>query len=132
MRHGLLLFSLVYLIFYYYYSQPCSLYYEISDIPIRKYVQVCIWMGQSWPNGLTVGLVTRRLLFRVSGPAGIVCGGSECTALYSTFNTSTEVRPLSKASNPQLLPGRRSIGRPLLWVCVRGVCSLLCVCTWMG
>ncbi len=121
MRHGLLLFCLVYFIFYYYYSQPCSLYYEISDIPILKYVQVCIWMGQSWPNGLTVGLVTQRLLFRVSGPAGIVCGRSECTALYSTFNTSTEVRPLSKASNPQLLPGHRSIGRPLLWVCVRGV-----------
>uniref|UniRef100_A0A672SVS8 Junction plakoglobin n=1 Tax=Sinocyclocheilus grahami TaxID=75366 RepID=A0A672SVS8_SINGR len=30
--------------------------------------------------------------------------GSECTALSSTFNTMTEV-PLSKAPNPQLLPG---------------------------
>ncbi len=30
----------------------------------------------------------------------------------------TEVRPLSKAPNPQLLPGRRSIGCPLLQVCV--------------
>jgi len=53
----------------------------------------------------------------------------------STFSTTTEV-PLSKAPNPQLLPGRRSInGCPLLrpgcvfTVCV---CSLLCVCTWMG
>ncbi len=49
----------------------------------------------------------------------------------STLNTTTEV-PLSKAPNPQLLPGRRSInGCPLLRVCVHGVCvcSLLCVCT---
>ncbi len=58
----------------------------------------------------------------------------------STFNTTTEM-PLSKAPNPQLLPGRRSInGCPLLrvWftvcVCVHGVCvcSLLCVCTLDG
>ncbi len=48
----------------------------------------------------------------------------------STLNTTTEV-PLSKAPNPQLLPGRHS---PLLRVCVHGVCvcSLLCVCTWIG
>ncbi len=30
----------------------------------------------------------------------------------------TEVRPLSKAPNPQLLPGRRSVSCPLLQVCV--------------
>ncbi len=40
----------------------------------------------------------------------------------STLITMTEV-PLSKAPNPQLLPGRRSInGCPLLRVCVNGVC----------
>ncbi len=32
--------------------------------------------------------------------------------------STTEVRPLSKALNPQLLPGRRSVGCPLLQVCV--------------
>ncbi len=32
--------------------------------------------------------------------------------------STTEVRPLSKAPNPQLLPGRRSLGCPLLRVCV--------------
>ncbi len=37
--------------------------------------------------------------------------------------STTEVRPLSKAPNPQLLPGRRNVGYPLLQVCVR---------TWMG
>ncbi len=61
------------------------------------------------------------------GPAGIVGGGSECTAL-SIFNTTT--RHCS-----QLLPEQRSTnGCPLLRVCVDGVyvCSLLCVCTWMG
>ncbi len=31
---------------------------------------------------------------------------------------TTEVRPLSKAPNPQLLPGRRRVGCPLLQVCV--------------
>ncbi len=41
----------------------------------------------------------------------------------STLNTTTEV-PLSKAPNPQLLPGRRSTAP--------GVCSLLCVCTLDG
>ncbi len=40
----------------------------------------------------------------------------------STFNTTTEV-PLSKAPNPQLLPGRWSNGCPLLQVCVH-----YCVC----
>ncbi len=35
--------------------------------------------GQSWPNGF--GLVTQMLQVRVSGPAGIVGGGSECPAL---------------------------------------------------
>ncbi len=55
----------------------------------------------------------------------------------STFNTTTEV-PLSKAPNPQLLPGHRSInGCPLLWVCVHGVCVCVCVhcclcALWMG
>ncbi len=40
-----------------------------------------------------------------------------------TLNTTTEVRPLSKTPNTQLLPGRRSInGCPLLRVCVHGVC----------
>ncbi len=32
--------------------------------------------------------------------------------------STTEVRPLSKAPNPQLLPGHRSVGCPLLQVCV--------------
>ncbi len=32
--------------------------------------------------------------------------------------STTEVRPLSKEPNPQLLPGRRNVGCPLLQVCV--------------
>ncbi len=43
------------------------------------------------------------------------------------FDTTTEV-PLSKAPNPQLLPGHRSIGCPLLRVCAHGVCVLTTVC----
>uniref|UniRef100_A0A671RY95 NACHT domain-containing protein n=1 Tax=Sinocyclocheilus anshuiensis TaxID=1608454 RepID=A0A671RY95_9TELE len=61
-----------------------------------------------------------------------LCGGSECTALSPTFNTTTEV-PLSKAPNPQLLPGRRSInGCPLLRVCVHGLCVFTAVCVHFG
>ncbi len=33
--------------------------------------------------------------------------------------STTEVRPLGKAPNPQLLPGRRNVGCPLLQVCVQ-------------
>ncbi len=48
----------------------------------------------------------------------------------STFNTTTEV-PLSKATNPQLLPGRRSInGCPHCSGCVFTVC--VCVCVHFG
>ncbi len=39
-----------------------------------------------------------------------------------------EVRSLSKAPNPQVLPGRRSIGCPLLRVCVHCVYVHYCVC----
>ncbi len=50
----------------------------------------------------------------------------------SILNTTTEV-PLSKAPNPQLLPGRRSInGWPLLRVCVHGVCVCSLCALWMG
>ncbi len=54
------------------------------------------------------------------------------SALF-TLNTTTEV-PLSKAPNPQLLPGRHSInGCSLLQVCVHGVCVFtVCVCTLDG
>ncbi len=43
------------------------------------------------------------------------------TSALSTLNTMIEVRSLSKALNPQLLSGRRSIGCPLLQVCVVGL-----------
>ncbi len=50
----------------------------------------------------------------------------------STLNTTTEV-PLSKAPNPQLLPGDRSInGCPLLWGGVRDVCVFTAVCAHYG
>ncbi len=56
------------------------------------------------------------------------------SSALSTLNTTTEM-PLSKAPNPQLFPGRRSInGCPLLRVCVHGVCVFtdVCVCTLDG
>ncbi|ROL51101.1 hypothetical protein DPX16_14632 [Anabarilius grahami] len=42
------------------------------------------------------------------------------------FNSTTEVRPLSKAPYPQLPPGRRSNGCPLLRVCVHGRSGFQC------
>ncbi len=38
-------------------------------------------MGKSWPNGSRVGLLIERFVSSSLGPAGIVGGGSECTAL---------------------------------------------------
>ncbi len=52
-------------------------------------------------------------------------GGGMYSSLF-TLNT-TEVL-LSKTPNSQLLPGRHSIGCPLLRVCVHGVCVCVCVC----
>ncbi len=61
---------------------------------------------------------------------GLLVGGVTVQLSLSTLNTTTEVRPLSKAPNPQLLPGRRSIGCPLLRVCVHGVC-VFTVCVYL-
>ncbi len=94
------------------------------------------WMGTRGSGGLgplgglmvRVGHVTWRLWVWVSVPTGIVGGGSECTALSSTFNTMTE-EPLS---NLKLLPGHWC---KMASNCSRCVCSLLtavCVWTWMG
>ncbi len=56
--------------------------------------------------------------------SGRNCGWGEwMSSVLSTFNTTTEVRPLSKAPNPQLLPRR-----PLLRVCVHGVYVFTTVC----
>ncbi len=69
------------------------------------------------------------------GPAGIVGEGGGVNVQRSLHPQNHDEVPLSKAPNPQLLLGRRSInGCPLLWVCVHGVCVFTagCVCTWMG
>ncbi len=58
------------------------------------------------------GLMLKTCNQKVAG-SSLRCGrdcrlGSECTALSSTLKTMTEVRPLSKTLNPQLLPGCHS------------------------
>ncbi len=61
--------------------------------------------------------------------AGRNCRWGEMYSALSTLNTTIEVL-LSKAPNPQLLPGSCSInGCPLLWVCVHSVCVCVCVCS---
>ncbi len=55
-----------------------------------------------------------------SSPAGIVDEGSELRSLHLQYHDEV---PSSKAPNPQLLPGCRTINVcPLLQVCVHGVC----------
>ncbi len=58
--------------------------------------------------------------------------GEWMSSALSTFNTTTEVRPLSKTLNPQLLPGQHRLPTAL-GVCSRCVCVCLftshcCVC----
>ncbi len=62
-------------------------------------------LGQSWPNGLSVGLVTRGCGFK--------------SRLWQELST-TEVRPLNKAPIPQLLPGCRSDSCTYPSVCALG------------
>ncbi len=59
-------------LFYSKYSQKCSLYYEISDIPILKYVQVNVF------GSLNTFIMTMLVdLYRVMGAATLVHAESE-------------------------------------------------------
>ncbi len=103
-------------------------------VSIIYFLKGSVFLGGSRDLMVRVGLVTQRSWVRVSVLAGIVGGGSEWPVLSSTLNATIEVRPLSKAPNPQQVPERHSKnGCP--HVCSLCVCSLLtavCVCTWMG
>ena len=66
-------------LFYSKYSQTCSLYYEISDIPILKYVQVNIF--GSLNTFISTVLVD---LYRVMGAAMLVRAESELWDLQHT------------------------------------------------
>ncbi len=82
-------------------------------------VRTLPWIWGSHGLMVRFGLVTDGFMFESQVQQDLWVGGSEYSALPSTLNTMSEVRPLSKALNPQLLPGCRSIdGCPLLCVCV--------------
>ncbi len=78
----------------------------------------------------------RKVASSSLGPAEI--GGGGMNVQRSIHLQYHDEVPLSKATNPQLLPRCRSInGCPLLQVCLRGVWmfvfTAVCVhCTWMG
>ncbi len=57
-----------------------------------------------WPNGYRVGLVIQKLWVRVSGPAGIVGGGSECTVL-SPPSILRLTCPWARHRTPNCSPG---------------------------
>ncbi len=62
---------LFHLSFYLKYSQTCSLYSEISDIPILKYVQVNVF------GSLNTFIMTVLVdLYRLTGAAMLVCAES--------------------------------------------------------
>ncbi len=74
----------------------------------------------------------RKVASSSLSPAGIVGGGSECTALSpplkprrGALEQGTEHPTTPQALQHKLLPTAQS-------VCSQCVCSLLCVCTWMG
>ncbi len=111
---------------------------------------LCSITSLATDKGVSRGLMVREsdlskgCEFRIRSGRDCQWGEWMYSAL-STLNTRSEV-PLSKAPNPQLLPGRRSIyGCPLLQVCSQWVsewvsecvcvcvcvCSLLHVCTWV-
>ncbi len=105
----------------------CLWCYNNGCSPFKKR-ENSIWttsLGQSWPESRTCNPKVVGSSLR----SGRNCRWGEwMTSALSTLNTTTEVRPLRKAPNPQLLPGRRSIGCPLLRVCVHGVCVFTAVC----
>ncbi len=61
---------------------------------------------------------SRGLMDRVLDLKPEVTQGCGFESLLWQEVSMTEVRPLSKAPNPQLLPGRCNVGCPLLQVCV--------------
>ncbi len=75
----------------------------------------------------------RKVASSSLGPAGIVGGGSECTAL-SPPSISQLRCPWARHRTHNCSPGTTAkmaahCSRCVFTVCV---CSLLCVCTWMG
>ncbi len=67
------------------------------------------YFQQKWPLGQCYGLMDRALDLKPEVIQG--CGFE--SRLWQEVST-TEVRPLGKAPNPQLLPRRRNVGCPLL------------------
>ncbi len=86
-----------------------------SNLPLPLRVSCARAMADSlfkWCNFkvYSCGLVDRALV--------LVAHGFGFESQLRQELSTTEVRPLSKAPNPQLLPGRHSVGCPLLQVCV--------------
>ncbi len=73
--------------------------------------------GEAW--------VSRGLMVESHNFSMIFGGGSECTVLSPTSISRRGALEQGQGTEPPTAPGRRSIGCPLLRVCVHGVC----VCT---
>ncbi len=77
-----------------------------------------IWTGKNIQTWLYYIGGSRGLMDRALDLKPEVTRGCGFKSRLRQELSMTEVRPLSKAPNPQLLPGRRSVGCPLLQVCV--------------
>ncbi len=102
---------------------------------ISQYFSSCI----SWYHGGSHGLMVRethnpKVASSSLGPAGIVGGGSECTALSPPSIPWLRWDPWVRHRTPNCSPGATALAAHcsgcVFTVCL---CSLLCVCAlWMG
>ncbi len=91
------------------------------SLPLRTGYVRLVASQFSW--GGNHGLMDRALDLKPEVTQG--CGFE--SQLWQEVST-TEVRPLNKASNPQLLPGRRNVGCPLLLKCREHISLLIILC----
>ncbi len=141
--------SIFWFIFFWKHKMYVNMNFTDSIIIISNFINISIiifgqddhilknlilWQHYWGSRGIMVGESTRNpKVCEFESRAGRNCqwGGVNVQALSPP---SYHEVLLSKAPNPQLLPGRRNInGCPLLQVCVHGVCDHCCVCAlWMG
>ncbi len=108
--------------------------FKTSIIEWQKKIKngcICVYSVLKGNRGLMVRESDLQPKGYDSFPAVIVDGGVNVQRSL-LLNTTTEV-PLSKAPNPQLLPGCRSIDGPTApGVCVHSVCVFTAVCVHFG
>ncbi len=100
-------------------------YFHTADT-FAALVRKSIWLRHVVVRyNLFVFSLIRNFGCRTFGASLLVTRRSWITSALSTLNTTTQVKPLSKAPNPQLFPGCRS---NMAAHCVCSRCVHYCVC----